>query len=93
MPAGAPGTGMASSEDGRSPYRWFAFRLAAGVPRGGDYPHRTYAPLRGWPRALARRAPARPACIIPLWEGRGQPLGGEGACHKMTEFDGEVMKF
>ena len=53
-PLGAPGTGMASSEDGRSPYRWFAFRLAEGVSRGGNYLPRTCAPLRGWQRALAR---------------------------------------
>ena len=54
MPAGAPGTGMASSEDGRSPYGWFAFRLAEGVSRGESYLPHTYTLLRGWLRVLTR---------------------------------------
>ena len=50
----------------------------AGVSRGGGFLPGCNAILRGWERALARRAPARPACIIPLCKGRGQPLGGRG---------------
>ena len=34
--------------------RWFAPGLAEGVPRGIHYLPRTYTPLRGWLRALAR---------------------------------------
>ena len=45
---------MASSEDGRSPYGWFAFRLAEGVSRGESYLPHTYTPLREWLRVLTR---------------------------------------
>ena len=45
---------MTSPGGGRLLCRWFAPGLAAGVSRGGNYLPSTYAPLRGWERALAR---------------------------------------